>query len=66
VAQHHQQQQQQQGPPVTYICVAVSACLTFRAPGCLALTLAALGAEPGHLLHNTTPHAVAFREAVSR
>lgn len=48
-------------------CVVVSMRMVARGPpGCWALVLSSLGAQPPYMLHNVTPCAISYREATGR
>lgn len=49
--------------PMAFLAVLVQVNIQLVAPGCLHLVLGVLGAEPQHLVHNATTHALRFREA---
>ncbi len=49
-----------------WVAVAVVVQLVARAPGCLALEIVSLGAEPSHLVHNATRFPLAFHEVAPR
>ena len=49
--------------PMAFLAVLVQVNIQLVAPGCLHLVLGVLGAEPQHLVHNATTHALRFKEA---